>query len=278
MGYEIMAVRSDTLPPATHTNAVLVGTGPIWIVDPGSPDDDENARLAQHLTNEKVGGIILTHRHRDHTAGAMALSRALQCEIVAHPITKQELAGKVRVDRTIDEGDVLDLGEGHSTEVLFTPGHARGHIVLWDRLQRMLVLGDMIAGIGSVLISAPDGRVADYLSSLERLRALNPRALIPAHGPLIEPAVPKIEEYIAHRKKREADIAAVIAGLKGATLGEIADTVYASTPAFLRPWAMRAISAHLDKLIEEGRATLDRGAREDVSVYEEGACFKRVSD
>jgi glyoxylase-like metal-dependent hydrolase (beta-lactamase superfamily II) len=137
----------------------------------------------------------------------------------------------------------------------------------------MLVLGDMVAGLGSVLISAPDGRVADYLRSLERLRALGPRALIPAHGPLIDPAVAKLDEYITHRRKREQDIAAAIALPNGATLAQIVDSVYATTPAFLRPWAMRAVSAHLDKLIEEGRAELTRGGREDVSVYEEGAHF-----
>lgn len=166
IGYQVVAVRSDTLPPATHTNAVLVGTGPIWIVNPGSPNGSESVRLAEYLTGERIGGIVLTHRHRDHTAGAMALSQLLGCEIFAHPITKRELAGKVRVDRTLDEGDVLDLGEGHSARVLFTPGHARGHIVLWDERQRMLVVGDMVAGVGSVLISAPDGRVADYWAHL----------------------------------------------------------------------------------------------------------------
>ena len=102
-------------------------------------------------------------------------------DFLAHPITIAELHGKVRVDRALNEGDMLELGSGRSAQILFTPGHARGHIVLWEAAAATLVLGDMVAGIGSVLISAPDGAVATYLHSLERLRSLNGLA---ANAPL----------------------------------------------------------------------------------------------
>ncbi|MCC6808388.1 MAG: MBL fold metallo-hydrolase [Deltaproteobacteria bacterium] len=272
---EPVAVRSDTLPPAMHTNAVLVGRDPVWIVDPGSPDREENERLAQQLARRNVGGIVLTHRHRDHVAGATMLAALLGAPILAHAITAEELRGKVKIDRTLAEGDALPLGGDREAQILFTPGHARGHIVLWEPVSRALVLGDMVAGIGSVLISAPDGDVALYLRSLARLRALEPKTLYPAHGPVIEPGVAKLDEYIAHRNKREHDIYMAVAGAGGGvSLGSVVDVVYATTPAFLRPWAMRSASAHLDKLLGEGRVSLRSGAREDISVYEETARFE----
>lgn len=272
-GYDVLAVRSDTLPPATHTNAVLVGKERVWVIDPGTPDDDEQRRVAEHLRGREVGGVILTHRHRDHVAGAEPIAALLRCDIFAHPITKEELAGRVRVDRLLDEGDSIDLGGGRTSSVLFTPGHARGHIVLWEPRTRAMVVGDMVAGVGSVIISAPDGDVADYLRSLARLRALDPLALYPAHGPVISPGAPKLDEYIAHRRKREHDIRAVIVSERGATLGRVVDVVYATTPAYLRPWALRAASAHVDKLIAERVVHVTAGKREDESVYEEDARF-----
>ena len=109
---EILPLRSETLPPATTTNCVLIGQGTFWVVDPGSPFREEQDRLrarveARVASGETLGGIVLTHRHRDHVAGAHALASTSACAVFAHPITQDELRGKVRVTHTLSDGDHL---------------------------------------------------------------------------------------------------------------------------------------------------------------------------
>jgi glyoxylase-like metal-dependent hydrolase (beta-lactamase superfamily II) len=246
-------LRSRTLPPATHTNCVVAGGR--FIIDPGTPDDDEIDRLIGEIDEKRIEGIILTHRHRDHIDGTELLRKELSgVPVYAHPITREEIKAKVRVDRTLDEGDTLPLGDGSALQVLFTPGHARGHICLWHAPTRAMVVGDMVAGVGSIVIAEPDGDVAAYLQSLERLRAMAPAELVPAHGPIIEDGVAKLTQYIEHRLAREAAVLkAIVSRPDGATLSEIVDEVYVGTPLLLLPMAAMAASTHVSKLVREGR-------------------------
>ncbi len=256
----IFPVRSETLPPATHTNCYLVGER--WLVDPGSPFDEENEALVAKLHGFDIAGIVLTHRHRDHVSGANFLSHALGKKIFAHPITANEVKEKIKVDSLLNDGDRLPLAGGAAAEVLHTPGHARGHICLWQPEEGWLVCGDMVAGLGSILIAPPDGNVAEYLQQLGRLRALAPKILFPAHGPAIEDAQAKLDTYIAHRHKREQQ---VLAALSDAwqTPAEIVRVAYADTPMAMHGVAALAALAHLQKLVDDGLAQLrdDRFAR-----------------
>ena len=117
--FEVFPVRSETLPPATHTNVYILGSDKRWVVDPGSPFPEENTRLLEQLQHgAPVAGIVLTHRHRDHVSGAQVLADALGCSIYAHPITAGEVVEKVAVDKLLEEGDTLDLGAARSVDQL----------------------------------------------------------------------------------------------------------------------------------------------------------------
>lgn len=252
--FEVFPVRSETLLPATHTNVYILGNEKRWVVDPGSPFPEENTRLIEHLQQgPPVAGIILTHRHRDHVSGAQTLADALSCSIYAHPITAGEVIEKVAVDKLLEEGDRVDLGGGAQLQVLHTQGHAQGHICLWAPSARWLVCGDMVAGVGSILIAPPDGDVREYLASLERLRALEPAQLLPAHGPLIANAVEKLTQYITHRLAREQRVLAALTS-EWQSVDTIVPKAYADTPPMMWPFASGAALAHLQKLADDEMA------------------------
>jgi glyoxylase-like metal-dependent hydrolase (beta-lactamase superfamily II) len=186
----VVPVRTPTLPPATHTNAWVLGRGDLTVFDPASPWDDEQARLAAALKGriaqgERVERIVLTHHHDDHVGGAEALRKALgDVPVAAHPVTASLVAGRIRVDETIDDDAVLCCG-GVELRALFTPGHAPGHLAFVEATTGVTVAGDLVAGIGTILIAPDDGDLGQYLDSLDRLRASGAKVLLPAHGPAL---------------------------------------------------------------------------------------------
>ncbi len=270
-GFVCFPLRTPTKPPATTTNCYVVGTDEFVVVDPGSPYEDEQAALAAFVKELLAEGralreIILTHDHPDHVGGVEALRDALGASVTvaAHRLTAEALGASVRVDRFIEDGDLIEL-EGESRVVLramHTPGHTRGHLSFYHERMGALLTGDNIVGIGSVLIDPEEGSVRDYLASLERYRAL-PRlvALFGGHGPAVGTPVAKIDEYIAHRRKRERDILAAVRD-GASSPAEIVERAYSDVHTKMRPLAERAVLAHLLKLEEDGFV-----ARNDVGQY-----------
>jgi ribonuclease/clavin/mitogillin len=264
-GFICFPVRTPTKPPATHTNCYMVGSREIVIIDPASPYEEEQAALAacvDDLVKEgrKIREIILTHLHPDHVGGVEPLVKHLcgSVKIAAHQLTAEALAPSIRVDRLIEDGDVIELeGEPRlSLRAMHTPGHARGHLCFYEERTAALLTGDNIVGLGSVLIDPPEGDMRDYLRSLERLRAL-PRltVLFGAHGPAIGSPRAKIEEYINHRLEREADILAAV-GAGASRPKEIVARVYTDVHPKAHPLALRAVAAHLEKLVADGLVAL----------------------
>jgi glyoxylase-like metal-dependent hydrolase (beta-lactamase superfamily II)/8-oxo-dGTP pyrophosphatase MutT (NUDIX family) len=257
-GFICFPLRTPTKPPATHTNAYLVGHGELVVLDPGSPDEDEQRALAACVDELAADGrivreIILTHHHPDHVAGTAALARHLggRVRVAAHRLTAESLQGRVRVDRFIEDGDVIELAgtPALALRAMHTPGHTRGHLSFYEERTQALITGDNIVGLGSVLIDPPEGNVRDYLASLERYRALLPRVrvLFGGHGPAVAAPRAKIEEYIAHRLEREQHIlGAVRAGAGSAA--EIVARVYTDVNPKAHALAERAVLAHLEKL------------------------------
>jgi ribonuclease/clavin/mitogillin len=250
-----LALRTPTLPPAAHTNAYLVGPdrGPQYVVDPGSPYADQQAALDAVLAQEAdagrpLAGVLLTHHHGDHVGGAAATAARWGVPVLGHART----AARVPVQRELAGGD--DLG---GIVAIHTPGHADGHLCF--AIGDAIIAGDMVAGIGTILIDPSEGDMAVYLDSLRALLARPAAMLLPAHGPVIPDGHAKLREYITHRTMREDRVLAALGKRAASTLGELVADAYSDTPRILWPLAERSLRAHLVKLEREGRA------REEIS-------------
>jgi ribonuclease/clavin/mitogillin len=251
-GIVLVPLRTPTLPPATHTNCYVVGGDEVVVIDPASPYEEEQAILDRVLERRNVREIWLTHLHRDHVSGAMHLKKKRGLKIVAHPITARDLIGTVDVDRTFDEGEQLELAgkPGWSLRVIHTPGHARGHVCIFEEKNGALITGDLMAGVGTIVIDPPEGHMATYLESLKRMHDLPVTALFPAHGPVMAGAKERIREYIDHRMLREGKILA--AWERGHhEPADIVREVYTDVAPAMHGLAERSVMAHLEKLREE---------------------------
>ncbi len=252
----VLALRTPTLPPAAHTNTYVVGParGPQLVVDPGSPYPDQQALLDRVLTEEAeagrpIGLVALTHHHGDHVGGARALAERWNVPVAGHTRTAARLGARVPVTVDIAAGD--ELGAFGVTS-LHTPGHADGHLCL--EVGGASIVGDMVAGVGTILIDPSEGDMADYLASLARLLERAATTLLPAHGPAISDGHGKLREYIAHRTMRENRVLAALPTGTAAALADLLPSAYGDTPRMLWPLAERSLRAHLDKLVKEARA------------------------
>lgn len=253
-GIVLVPVRTPTLPPATHTNCYVIGGDEVVVIDPASPYEEEQALLDRVLENRKIREIWLTHLHRDHVSGANHLRERRGVRIAAHPITADELRGFVDVDRTFEPNETLHLQgkQGWKLQIIHTPGHARGHVCIFEETNGSLVTGDLMAGFGTIVIDPPQGHMATYFASLKRMHALPVTALFPAHGPVMANAKAKIQEYLDHRLERETNIlAAWNHGHREPAA--IVKSVYTDVAPAMHSLAERSVIAHLEKLREEGR-------------------------
>jgi endoribonuclease LACTB2 len=262
-GIFLCPLRTPTLPPATHTNCYLVGGDEMVVIDPGSPYPDQQAVLDHVVARfieqgRRFREIIITHLHPDHIGGVMHLAEKFNLPVAAHRLTAEAISGEVRVDRFIEDGEMIEVSEGSTgltwrLRAMWTPGHARGHLSIYEERTGSLLTGDCVVGFGTVVIAPPEGDMNDYLASLRRYLEL-PRltALMPGHGPVIADARGRIEEYIAHRRDREEQI--VGAMRTGAnSIPQIVQAVYADLPESNRQLAELSVLAHLEKLEGEGR-------------------------
>lgn len=265
-GIWVAPVRTPTLPPATHTNCYVMGGRELVVVDPASPYDDERAELdrvidALQAQGRRVVEIWLTHHHGDHVGGAAHLAERLGVPVAAHPATAERLAGRVNVDRLLEDGDVRELeGEpARRIRAVHTPGHAPGHLCVLEEHTGSLVAGDMVAGVGTILVEPTEGDMAEYLRSLARMKSLAPAALLPAHGSVIPDAADKLDEYVAHRLWREARVVEALR-LGPAGSGELVRLAYADVPPMIHPLAEQSLIAHLIKLERDGVAAREGDA------------------
>ncbi len=257
----MLSVRTPTLPPATHTNAYLIGSREFVLLEPASAYADEVDKIVAWVdarlgTGAQLRGIVLTHHHYDHVAGAAQISQRLGAPIWAHAKTMERLMSVVPVARTLEDGECITLdGERPVTlEAIHTPGHAPGHLCLLARESGAMFAGDMVASVGTILVEPTDGDMQLYLKSLTEMAARNPQQLLPAHGlPIVDPQA-RLSFYVQHRLAREAKVYGALVGVgRAARVDELVPVAYADTPQVAWPLARLSAEAHLIKLEREGQ-------------------------
>lgn len=263
-GVVMAPLRTPTLPPATTTNCLIVGHEQLWVVDPGSPDPAEQDRLV-HLLEEltrdgaTVEGILVTHHHPDHVGGVNALSQALDLPVRGHPLTLSRLLPGFRPGAALDDGMRVPLGRspdgrrGWELLAIHTPGHDRGHLCFRESRYGAMLVGDMLSTVSTIIVDPPEGHLATYLQSLERLAASPMTTLYPAHGPAMRDGQRLVKSYLRHRRQRETALRNALQPT-GQTLDELLPKVYWDADPKLFPFAARSLLAGLQKLQEEGLA------------------------
>jgi glyoxylase-like metal-dependent hydrolase (beta-lactamase superfamily II) len=238
------------------TNTYLVGIDEIAVIDPG-PGDAVHLDAIAGCGGDRIRWILLTHTHEDHSPGAVGLKKRTGAEILA--FGPGEGRGKLRLDGTLSDGAVIEATEFHLT-ALHTPGHASNHLCYLLNEERTLFTGDHIMQGSTVVIGPPDGDMAAYLASLERLKTIRPRlkAIAPGHGHLIEDPMAVVDEYIEHRLAREKQVLDVLRRRGTTTVAQIVEDVYTDVAPELHPVAQKSVWAHLRKLADDGEAKGDR--------------------
>ncbi len=234
------------------TNTYLVGRARPILIDTGAGVPEYVPLMAEYLRRRgwtRPERVILTHRHRDHMGGVADLRRRFGELPVAKMIFKDSglPAGTadLRDDETV-EGDEVTLIPVH------TPGHASDHLCFYLKEERALFTGDLILGGSTSVIPDDDGDLGQYLESLRRVQALDVQRIYPAHGPVIEDAQARIQEYLDHRMLRERQILEAM-GAGTRTIPEMVKVIYADVSPALHPAAAMSVHCHLRKLKQEGR-------------------------
>jgi len=236
------------------TNTYLVGRSDPILIDTGAGVAGYMGELGSYLGERGwrgLSGIILTHRHVDHLGGVPHLRERFPGLPLAKMIHKdQGLPGDTA---DLRDGAVV-TGDGVTLRAVHTPGHASDHLCYFLEEERALFSGDLILNGSTSVIPDEDGDLADYMASLRRVQALGVRRIYPAHGPVVEDAPAKIQEYIDHRMERERQILAVLGdGVR--TIPEMVKVIYADVPEKLHLMAGKSVHSHLKKLKKDGRVS-----------------------
>ena len=246
---KLILAPNPSLLTGPGTNSFVVGGGSAGcvVIDPGPDHQGHLDALAEAA--EAWGGlraILITHGHADHYEGAGTLARK-----TGAPILAWSREGTPVADQELKDGQVIECGIDR-LRVIYTPGHRFDHVCFLLEQGRLLFAGDLVAGVGTVVILPPEGSITEYLASLRRLLALDLDVILPAHGPMVTAPKAKLQEYIDHRLLREQQILdALQDGLD--RIPAMVQRIYADVDPRLHGFAGESVRAHLLKLEAEGR-------------------------
>ena len=255
------------------TGTYIIGRGEVAVIDPGPLDEAHVEALLYALKGETVTHILVTHTHRDHSPGV----RLLQPETGAPSygygphggdknLPKVEEGGDFDFapDVVIKDGDVIE-GKDWTVEAVHTPGHTSNHLCFALREENVLFSGDHVMGWSTTVVSQPDGDMADYMASLEKLLKRGDATYWPTHGAAIEDPKGHVAGILAHRRQREDQIDACIAEGR-TTIEEMVEAMYVGLDPRLHGGAKRSVQSHLIHMVAQGRVACD-GEPEMDTVY-----------
>lgn len=264
----------------TGTGTYIIGSDQpgarVCVIDPGPDMDEHLDALLKAVAGQVVSHIFVTHAHMDHSPLATILAEHTGALIHAGAEPCLASDGEVR----LEAGDDLDFrpdvalkdgdrfsGDGWTIEAMATPGHTTSHYAYVLREEAALFPGDCIMGWSTTVISPPDGDMGHYMHSLERIKARGFATYWPTHGPPVTDTAPFIEAYIAHRRRREAQVLRALSERGPSTIRELVPVLYADIDRRLFPAAAHSMLAHCIDLVKRGEIHC-HGAPSIVSVYD----------
>ena len=261
----IRRVIANNPGPFTYvgTGVYIIGHGEVAVIDPGPEDAVHFEALKAVLEGETVTHVLVSHGHSDHSPLAQPLADWAGCKTYAKnsgvPTAKGELGSADDLgfipDVKVGDGDVIS-GPGWTLDVIETPGHTCNHLCFGLREENACFSGDHIMGWSTTVVAPPDGDMADYMNSLDKIQEMKFDILWPTHGNPVRGAAfvdEFITEYAKHRLAREA---AIVEQLRSgeSSIPEMVKVMYADVDSRLHPAAAMSVLGHMIKLIREGVA------------------------
>ena len=267
----VRRIVADNPGPFTFkgTLTYILGRGKVAIIDPGPEDENHVKAVLDAVRGETVTHIFVTHTHRDHSPATPAIKAATGATVYAegpHRASRPLNTGEAprmeasndtefRPDHALADRDVVS-GDGWSLEAVTTPGHTANHMAFALKDSDLMFSGDHVMGWSTTIVAPPDGAMADYMNSLNKLTARKESVYLPGHGGAIREAPRFVAGLILHRKAREASILHRLA--KGATdIATIVRAVYIGLDPRLVNAAGFSVLAHMEDLVARGAVATD---------------------
>lgn len=268
VGPGIRRVIANNPSPFTFagTGTYILGTGKVAVIDPGPADEAHIQAILDATRGETISHVLVTHTHMDHSPGCALLRRHTHAKTFAYG---PHGAGKAEEGVPVEEGGDMEFepdvrvvdgqiieGDDWSVECVYTPGHTSNHMCYALREAKALFTGDHVMGWSTSIISPPDGDMAAYMASLDKLLQRDDAVYWPTHGPCIDQTRAHIQAFIDHRKEREQQILNCID--KGVhVIGDMVPLMYSGTPEFMYPAAARSVFAAIEYLLQRGEVLTD---------------------
>ncbi len=234
------------------TNTYLLGDDEIAVVDPG-PDDPAHLESILSAAGAPIRWVVATHTHRDHSPLAATLARRTGAQLIGLPPPRDGRQDDSFVpDHQPADAETLTLG-GSRLVTIHTPGHASNCVCYFLEREHLLITGDHVLEGVSPVILPPDGNMADYLRSIDKLFAYDFEKIAPGHGELMKQGKQVLEALRAHRLARENKVLLGLVKLGQADLHDLTAVVYDDVSADRHQWARLTLEAHLIKLLREAR-------------------------
>lgn len=244
----------------TGTQSYLVGTAELAVIDPGPDEPAHLEALVAAIAGRKLVAILCTHTHRDHSPAAAPLKALTRAPIIgcaplslvdAGPRADAAFDTSYTPDRVLADGEAV-TGAGWTLTAVTTPGHTSNHLCFALAENGALFSGDHVMGWSTTVVAPPDGDMAAYMHSLDKLMARSEdRIYFPAHGEPIERPHRFVRGLIGHRKQREGQILRLLKAGTGAVPDMVA-RMYAGLDPRLNGAAGRSVLAHLIDLRDRG--------------------------